>query len=66
MAPLFALAFNQSVTNVVLPKPAGAEIKISLRSRLDRSNSISRGLGTRSGREGGMNSFVTRIESAID
>jgi len=44
----------QALTSVVLPKPAGAEISVSLRCMSSRSRLIKRGRSTILGRSGGM------------
>ena len=49
-----------SLTSVVLPKPAGAEMSASLRCRPSLSRSIKRGRGTALGRGGGMYSLVAK------
>src|SRR5512139_3245032 len=47
-----------SLTRVVLPKPAGAEMSVSLPSSPSFIRSIRRGRGTRFLRTGGVNNFV--------
>ena len=51
---------NHSVTNVDLPNPAGAEIRVSLRCNPMFNSVIRRGRDTRSGRVGGIKSLVVR------
>jgi hypothetical protein len=46
---------------VVLPKPAGAEMRVSLRCRPSFNRSIKRGRGTMPGRGGGIYSLVAKI-----
>ena len=52
---------THSLTSVVFPKPAGAEMRVSLRCRPSFSRSIRRGRLTTFGRSGGIYSFVARI-----
>ena len=52
---------THSLTSVVLPKPAGAEIRVSFRCRPSFSRSIRRGRRTTLGRGGGIYSLVARI-----
>ena len=52
------------LSSVVLPKPAGAEIRVSLRWMPAFSRSIRRGRGTSSGRTGGIWSLVCK--SGVD
>jgi len=56
---------SQSVTNVVLPKPAGAEINVSFWFSPRSSCDIKRGLETSSGRVVGIKSFVTKMGEGI-
>ncbi len=55
-----------SLTNMVLPKPAGAEMRVNLRSEENPlfKRSISQGWRTRLAR-GGINSFVRRRATDI-
>ena len=55
----------QSPTRVVLPKPAGAETRITLQCKPWFNCSISRGRETSSGRIVGINSFVARSSSTF-
>ena len=52
---------SHSLTNVVFPKPAGAEMRVRLRCRPSFSRSIRRGRLTKLGRSWGIYSFVARI-----
>src|SRR4051794_19552687 len=56
---------SQSVTNVVLPKPAGAEINNNLPANPASSRSSRRGRITVSRRMRGTKSFVARIIGTI-
>src|SRR5437868_13530408 len=53
---------THSLTSVVLPKPAGAAMRVSLRCRPALSRSSKRGRLTTSGRSGGRYSFVARMD----
>jgi hypothetical protein len=57
-----------SLTNVVLPKPAAAEISVTRQpiANPSFSRSIKRGRGTTPGRDGGMYSFVARIGAGMN
>jgi hypothetical protein len=46
---------------VVFPKPAGAEMRVSLQCRLSFSRSIKRGRNTTLRRGGGIKSLVAKI-----
>src|SRR6266516_2452706 len=52
---------THSLTSVVFPKPAGAEMRVSLRCRPSFSRSIRRGRLTTFGRGRGIYSFVARM-----
>src|SRR5919202_456111 len=52
---------THSPTSVVFPKPAGAEMRVSLRCSPSFSRSIRRGRRTAFGRRGGIYSFVAKI-----
>ena len=45
---------THALTSVVLPKPAGAEMRVSLRCKPSFRRLLKRGRGTRSGRGGGI------------
>jgi hypothetical protein len=51
---LVAVAASHSVSSVVLPKPAGAEMSVSFEFAPRRSRSLSLGRATISGRNRGM------------
>ena len=55
---------THSLSRVVLPKPAGAETRVSLRCSPASSRSIRRGRGTHSDRAGGVYSLV--LKSGVD
>src|SRR5207253_5801985 len=57
---------THSLRSVVLPKPAGAESRVSLRCRPSFSRAIRRGRRTTFGRGGGIYSFVAKIGVDID
>ena len=59
---------THSLTSVVLPKPAEAEMRVSLRpeERPSVSRSIRRGRRTILARGGGMKSLVAKIDMGID
>ena len=59
-------AATHALTSVVLPKPAGAEMSVSLRCSPAFSRSIRRERRTTFGRGGGIYSFVARIGVDID
>src|ERR671915_848874 len=58
-----ARSLNHSTSKVVLPKPAGAEIKVSLRPGSRSRVAVSRGRATRFGRARENRSLVDTSES---
>ena len=59
-------ATAHSLTRVVLPKPAGAETRVSLRGKLEFRRSVRRRRWTSRGRGGGMKTLVVRICDDIE
>src|SRR5437868_15476215 len=57
---------THALTSVVLPKPAGAAMRVSLRCRPSFSRAIRRGRRTTFGRGGGIYSFVAKMGVDID
>src|SRR4030066_2047311 len=57
---------THSLTSVVLPKPAGAEMRVSLQCMPSFNRLIRRGRWTILGRGGGIYSFVAKIGVGID
>src|SRR5205823_5895939 len=60
-ATLSWVVATQALSRVVLPKPAGAETRVSLRCRPSSSRSTKRGRSTAFGGSGGIKILVARI-----